>query len=554
MSNKKINLMAAATAGVASLLSLALMLSYFPGHLGQWGQSAAVASVGGKNCVVLNGYKPENIAMLSAKGPEAACYEIQGATSLSNAVLDQHSDRLREALKLSAESGKILFISGYFKVGSGLALLSNARLHGVDANATISFEGTVASGIVVTRKANGAEIRKVTLLERGEITAAMIILLGDNVDITIDEVTLKGKNVGTGAAISGILLSQDGAENIAIRNSNFNNLEYGVHTLANVDNLQINHNTFERWTHYAIRIYNREVGARGRIKDVQISNNTFENPAVGPFRSVILVTRGVSRAYANDVTITYNTITGPGLPHTAGDTTTNATGDQIVIHGVNGFIISHNTVTGGGENGISAARLSRNGTIANNVVYSNDTHGINIGSGYYEVTVDDPSEFSVGDKIKGDVSGTTATIEAMYNNVLMLTGVGGGSIFRDEPITNLTTGVAAASDSYLTDRTKYINVVDNTIYDNGLDLNNNTPVTAGVYITNSDSIELRRNKIYNSNFPASLTNNLIHLGQKPSVLISNSRNILVDDSNVFEKGLRTAAQSVTLNASSWLRK
>ena len=317
-------------------------------------------------------------------------------------------------------------------------------------------------------------------------------------------------------------------------------------------------NTFRRWNNFALRIARTAATDHLRTENIDVIGNDFRKPRPGLYRSVIFITRAESLVYILNVRVNRNTIVSDGGAFQIGDTTSNATGDQIVLHGVNGFQITENSVFFGGENGITASTLSRNGIISRNIVHGNDTHGIIIGSGYYELSVNNASNFSVGDEIRGVETGTQATIRnirvhpADGRNILGLDRVIGGRVFREEPITNLTTGAVEVDSSFIVDRTKYITVVDNIVFGNGRDQANNTPFTFGIFSQNADTIDFRRNRIFNPDYAAVEAAGGIQ-NQRLGIFLANSRNILVAPSNVFEQGAETVEEAIGMNASSWLR-
>ena len=129
----------------------------------------------------------------------------------------------------------------------------------------------------------------------------------------------------------------------------------------------------------------------------------------------------------------------------------------------------------------------------------------------------------------------------------------GGRIFRNEWLDNTTTGVQQVVQCDTIDRTKGIRIVDNHISGNGRDSSDNTPWTHGLYVLNSDSLQIRRNRIFNPNYDENLNAGNLQ-DQRLSIYLGNSRDILISDDNQFELGRQELDEALGMNQSSWLSR
>ena len=395
-------------------------------------------------------------------------------------------NRIEDAVTLATELNVPLFTRGHFAVTDAIRITDSVSVSGYSAIPTV-IHSLIDGGSVLFNIMSGSSdvvIENLTLNEEVDLSVAAVLLSGRNRNITINNIEFIGQRVGaifhTTAAV---YMFRDWVRDVSITNCSITDFQYGIHCVCGIRGLQILNNTFRRWNLFALRIARTAANDHLRTENIDVIGNDFRRPRPGLFRSVIFITRAESLLYILNVRVNRNTIVSDGGAFQFGDNTSNATGDQLVLHGVNGFQISDNSVFFGGENGITASTLSRNGIISRNVVHGNDTHGIIVGSGYYELSVSRASNFSVGDRILGVETRTQATVRNIRRHpgdgrvILGLDRVIGGRIFREEPITNLTTGMVKVDDAFIINRTKYIAVVDNIVFGNGRDQANDTPFT-----------------------------------------------------------------------------
>ncbi len=480
-------------------------------------------------------------------------------------------------LKAASEYVIPFYIQGNIQLNSEMSIFSNTTIIGIDRvvggetrKSSVSSADREFSKIFNIREtASNIIFQDLKIKEARTINSALINLEGKNTDVTINNVDFQGKENNSDQITKGIYLQGDWAESIIVNNSRFDKLEYSIHLFAPVSGFSVTNSSFTLWNHYAILNNRGAVDQNRRTQNVLIENNDFIKAAFGGTRSVINFTSGNSYYYIKNIDILNNRVIGNGgfftkpailekIGYSQADAEriafeSDAHGDQIVLHRVNGFNISNNLVTEGGENGITAARLSRNGVISGNTVSRHDGNGINIGGGQFDIIVDDVSQFEIGTRILGTTSRNLATVERVYpeNNALALTLVNNNNKrINPDPITSTTfqtevleiippevggvqpPNIPNVATIQVVDRTKRIRVEDNEVFDNGL---NQFPEKAigsliGINVQNSDSIELRRNNLYNT---LSLEN------QAFGITPSRSRQIHIDDSNCF--------QGVTMN-------
>ena len=192
---------------------------------------------------------------------------------------------------------------------------------------------------------------------------------------------------------------------------------------------------------------------------------------------------------------------------------------------------------------MTVSRLSKQGVIADNVIFENDQNGINIGSGSFDLIVDRPENFEAGDAIIGTQSGAQAVVRFKDFDGTLVLDQAGISPFFAEVIANATSGNPNAALSQTMERTKSILIRDNRIYDNGLDVNDETVSSHGCFVFNSDHIQFLRNRFFDNNFPNGT--------QTWAVRCNNSRSMCFND-NIWQWGQETFDDAVFLNLSTWL--
>ena len=475
--------------------------------------------------------------------------------------LSEGVNRLEDAVILATELDVPLFLKGHFAMTGAIRIRDSVSISGFSSSPTVIHsiidDGTTL--INVMNSATDVTIKDLALNEVVDLSTSMLLMSGLNERILIDNVDFVGQRVGAiYQTTAAILMSRDWIKDVLITNCDISGFQYGIHCVSGVRRLRIVNNQFSQWSSFALRIARLHSNEHLRSEDISVIGNDFRSPSRGLFKSVIFITRGESLLYIRDVNVNKNTIFSDGGSFQRNDTTSNATGDQIVLHGVNGFQVTGNFVFHGGENGITASTLSRNGIISRNTIHGNDTHGINIGSGLYELSVSSAANIKKNHRIGGIDSGAQATVRSIRIHpadgriVLGLERITGGRIFRNELLDNLTTGRKKIAMTRIVDRTKNIFVFENLISGNGLDQANNTPYTFGIFVQNADTIDIVGNRIQNPNYRFVRAFGGVQ-DQRQSVFLANSRDVFVSGSNQFEFGFETINQALGMNASSWLR-
>lgn len=429
----------------------------------------------------------------------------------------------------SGERDIPLYISGNLFLSNFVKVYSNTEIVGINNAKLISYTKSITALLLIDRGAENISLSNFELKEARPVTLALILLGGENSNIRISDIKFLGKEALDSQGTRGIYLPKHWAKNITIIGSEFNKLEYGLQAFVPVIDLTIDHSEFSEWTHMAI--YLNRGGAHSphrRTENVRIANNYFHSAAFGSTaKQAVVITRGASRHYVKNVDIINNVVEGNGGSSVRG-VSSDAHGDQILLAGVNIFKVVGNSIFRGGENGFTASNLSRNGLVSNNDIYLNDGHGVSIGSGFYEIWMDDVSNFDAGDQIVGQTSGVRAIVSAVIEetNTLKLERIT-GQAFRVENIDNITQSITDAGRAINTDRTKRIRFVNNRVYDNGVNSESEVAagVLAGVFVVNSDSIEFRRNSFYDTR-----PERKQYLG----ISVTKSRNIFADSTNTVE--------------------
>lgn len=171
------------------------------------------------------------------------------------------------------------------------------------------------------------------------------------------------------------LVDVNGSADVTIEGCTFEGALYGVRFKGDSRGKVINCR-FRDWLHYAVDIQ----GTAKASPHVTVNGNEFSDPrrGVGGARQMI-VCRNPEKVANLSVQITNNRCIGPGEYYDAKDPNSRGTADQIVLHYCRDFLVSGNTSTGGGENGLSITFDSNHGIVSNNQCGNNDGHGIQVG-------------------------------------------------------------------------------------------------------------------------------------------------------------------------------
>jgi hypothetical protein len=166
------------------------------------------------------------------------------------------------------------------------------------------------------------------------------------------------------------------SQDIEIRGSSFDGFATGVRVNGSRSGVTIGNNVITNWTERGIAV--RGIGGKG-TSDITLEDNSIgPNLPGGRTRQPIQFTSDGVRPFER-VKVLRNRVRGPGTDDK--DATSSGSADMISLHQCVDFEVRGNTVTDGGEVGITVSRGSHHGVVADNVCRGNDTGGICIGSG-----------------------------------------------------------------------------------------------------------------------------------------------------------------------------
>ncbi len=141
---------------------------------------------------------------------------------------------------------------------------------------------------------------------------------------------------------------------------------------------QISFCTLQEWYNYNILIEGTDTfGPEARIE-----RNYFCNPlpSLGGTRAMIFAGNRFRISNIRNLVIRYNDIVGPYQQYNDNDSNSIGTSDQVSLNFCDGFIFSHNDISGGGENGLTITNQCRNGRVFKNRISHSDGHGAQISS------------------------------------------------------------------------------------------------------------------------------------------------------------------------------
>ena len=195
---------------------------------------------------------------------------------------------------------------------------------------------------------------------------------------------IKNHSVSHSHEVKGLVIQANGQET------------YASISFKNVDGLLISGNTISGNTNSAIVVAS-SVGYSSR--NIFIGENTVHSPSdtVG---HVIMVKSTTTGKLINCVAVFANYVLGTFPENrTLGDYTpeNSYTADQIVLHGVDGFLVNGNYSGWSGSAGYTVSRLSSNGVIYDNIAEHCYEPGFNIGAGFEGLTVRLEKNVRVGD-------------------------------------------------------------------------------------------------------------------------------------------------------------
>jgi len=277
--------------------------------------------------------------------------------------------------------GDVNFPPGTYSLNLTLDVPAGVRLVSQNRSATLRADTTVTRLVRMT--GSDAAVIGFTI-DGNNKSSSYIVEFGSNVKrclLSDCEITDTGAdNLTTSGAVVAVEL-RDGTETNEISGCYFHDFANGIRVNKNTTQVLIQNNRFEDWGL-------RAIWARGETPAptfVRVDGNWFGTPLAGDIKTPIAFDK-VTTAIQY-VQITNNMLEGPGLPHNGSSPSSNtATSDMISLHGVNYFQVIGNTLTGGGEVGITVSQGSLSGVVADNLINFIDINGISIGSASGDTT------------------------------------------------------------------------------------------------------------------------------------------------------------------------
>lgn len=483
-----------------------------------------------------------------------------------NRLERNQTDNLQIGLEIASTNNAYLYIEKNLYLNKTVNIKSNTTIIGIDSSsgkAQISpYLNSLSYMFIVNKWASNIEFRNLRIAEVREIENAFILFVGENESIRVKSTDFIWTNIHPWKTTKALLFVWDWAKNVLVRDSHFSGIENSIHFFTPIQDLKLFKNNFTQWSHYALLLNRSTRTEHRRSENIEIRHNNFYGAAAGGDRWVILISAGQDELFLKNLHITNNIFKWNKwsfIPKNLDPDYINndAHGDQIVLHRVNEFIISHNQVYDGWENGITASRLSRNWVISNNFVYHNDGNGINIGSAYFELELNSTDNLSIWDRIRGEVTWSEWTITRIFPNIntIWIEKVNASPrnitwpTFTNEAIKVISTINNYTFNIRAVHRSKKIKILDNVIYWNGINSANEYPDTifSWIYIINSDSIDMRRNSVFNTIWSQT---------QRWAITASRSRNLFADNSNIFENTAFNTSNYrpiVQIQSHSWFR-
>ena len=208
------------------------------------------------------------------------------------------------------------------------------------------------------------------------------------------------------------------------------NDSYAVIALSEVNGVVIEKNTISQSGKSAIVVSSSGEHAS---KNIVIRGNHIHSPSSG-VGHLILVKSLPHAKLVECVAVLSNRVVGAdAVIDELRDYTpdNNFTGDQIVLQGVDGFVVSGNYSAWSGSSGFTVSRLSKNGVIDGNVAEMCFEPGFNLGSGFEEIKID-ASSLKIGDILTNGSAELkiSAFSEAKEENAILVRGQVSKDVFK----------------------------------------------------------------------------------------------------------------------------
>jgi len=318
-------------------------------------------------------------------------HDIQIA--LDTATLLHENDNVRYTVLLPEYQGR-------FSIERTLTIGDGVILQGTTDNHTILPTSTFNSGYLVAFEENtaGSGINNIKLETRYKAKSGAV-LVGEGANSIfiydntfIDEIadgSGRKDEKGAGTGISMVRVGKN-AQSIFIDGNFFLHVPTAISLLdGGASNVHITHNTISQWRQRAI--YMRTLENADAITDIFINHNRINEPKIGQVRQPV-ASHSANDVFFERINVNFNNVYSPDKPHiweyetdALGNTIrntmlNNATADALSLHQTDGFNMIGNCIFNAGEVGITIARKSKNGTVANNYILGADTGAIAIGA------------------------------------------------------------------------------------------------------------------------------------------------------------------------------
>ncbi|WP_165872884.1 right-handed parallel beta-helix repeat-containing protein [Nocardioides jejuensis] len=296
---------------------------------------------------------------------------VTDCTSAFKATIDAAAQRVQSTLGLDIVEVVIPSSSSCYRVGP-LTIPSNVELVGNGPRPRLVPTAPVTRWLITADNGRNIAVRNLVLDTHGDVSDAVITMSPGTTGLSIVSTEITN-SAGTPSRAG--VDTRPGTKNLAISActlSGYTAVRLGYDPVDTT----IEQTTFKAWLDRAIWIRSDATYA---LNGLLVDGCTILPPAPGGTVRQPIQINGVDSRLIQNVTITNNRVTGPGTDYN--DTTTPGTADLISLHRCTAFTVRGNTVTGGGDVGITVAQQSCNGVVADNLSFANFSAGIAIGSG-----------------------------------------------------------------------------------------------------------------------------------------------------------------------------
>ena len=297
-----------------------------------------------------------------------------------------------------------------YDIWSPLVVHGNTVLEGNGAVLEVAITLDTALSRAITLRGDGSGIHSCDIRANSLVSRATVVVAAGATNTAIFDNRMSGDVETSGPPLIDV---ESNVTNLEIDGNELVNMTNGILLGQNgIDNVSIGHNRFANWYDRAVLVKNRN--HETPVSNVDICGNIIEPPHLnGVVRQPIAFqSNTVGGAQVHDVQIRHNKIVGNDQPYITGQLDdfseedgeivpigntgqyrllNGAVADMISLQDVANFDVFANHLDAGGEAGINITRGSGAGVVRWNYVENQDTIGINIGSNLgANSTADDP--------------------------------------------------------------------------------------------------------------------------------------------------------------------